>query len=101
MQNTIGRKKRTCVAAGFTVRGPLSVTFTFTSLLPHLEASFAFTARKLQCFQSYLTCTYSHAWFCLFVKQVGIRAHPWREKELRAGLLGRISKLVGESVLFS
>ena len=62
----------------FTVRGPLIITFayySFTSLPSHLEAWFAFTAQKLQCFQSYPTCLYSYTWFCLFVKQVGTRAH--------------------------
>ena len=62
----------------FTVRGPLIITFayyTFTSLPSHLEAWYAFTAQKLQCFQSYPTCLYSYTWFCLFVKQVGTRAH--------------------------
>ena len=62
----------------FTIRGPLFVTFayySFTSLPSHLEARFAFTAQKLQCFQSYPRCLYSFAWFCLFVKQVGTRAH--------------------------
>ena len=58
----------------FTACGPLIITFaqySFTSLPSHLEAWFAFTAWKLQCFQSYPTCLYSYAWFCLFVRQVG------------------------------
>ena len=61
----------------FTVRGPLIITFAyyrFTSLPSHLKAWFAFTAQKLQCLQSYPTCLYSYAWFCVFVKQVGTRA---------------------------
>ena len=62
----------------FIVRGPLNRTFayySFTSLPSHPEAWFAFTARKLQCCQSYPTFLYSYTWFCLFVRQVGTRAH--------------------------
>ena len=62
----------------FTVRRPLNIIFayySFTSSPSHLEAWLAFTARKLQCFQSYPTCLYSYAWFCLFVRQVGTRAN--------------------------
>ena len=64
----------------FTIRGLLFRTFAFYSFiyLPlHLEAWSAFTAQKLQCFQSYPTCLYSYAWFCLFVKQVGTRTHRY------------------------
>ena len=64
----------------FTIRGPLFITFAIyfcTSLPSHLEAWFAFTAQKLQCFQLYPTCLYSYAWFCLFVKQVGTRTHRY------------------------
>ena len=63
-----------------TIRGLLFRTFAFYSFtyLPlHLEAWSAFTAQKLQCFQSYPTCLYSYAWFCLFVKQVGTRTHRY------------------------
>ena len=62
----------------YTVRGLLINTFAYcclTSLPSHLEAWFAFTAQKLQCFQSYPACLYFYAWFCLFVKQVGKRTH--------------------------
>ena len=70
-----GRSKRD-VAAGYS-SWPLNIIayYSFISLLSHLETWFAFTARKLQFFQAYLTCLYSHAWFCLFVKHVGTRVH--------------------------
>ena len=95
------RRSKREVAAGFTFRGPLNITFayySFTSLPSHLEARFAFTAQKLRCFQSYLT----FLMLGLFIRKAGRYTSSsllserflWREKQLRAGLSGHISKLV-------
>ena len=99
-------KEQTRWSRWFTVRGSLNRTFayySFTSLPSYLEEWFAFTARKLQCCQSYLTCLYSYIWSFLFIRQVGTRAHLyWASVSLGAknsfALDCRVFYLTGQKI---